>query len=231
MAEKVKKQEEEVHLYESPEALQEQISTFQEKAEKNKTPILAFLTVVVLIIGGYFFFQLYKENRDKEAQKELFQAVFYFEKDSLTQALQGDGNLTIGFKAISEDYGMTEAGNLANFYAGMSYLKQGEYDNAITALTAFSSSDYLVQARAYALIGDAYAEKEDLAQAASFYKKAASYKENEQFSPMYLLKLASVYASQGNSSEAKSVYQKIINEYPKATNEVNEAKKLLANTK
>ncbi|MEN7547454.1 tetratricopeptide repeat protein [Rapidithrix thailandica] len=232
MAKKDKAKEKEHHkesveIIESPEALQDQISKSQEFAEKNKNAIAVLLTIIVVAIGGFFLYKLYLDNKEKEAQEQLFPAVFYFEKDSLNKALQGDGNYTEGLEAVSEEYGLTKAGNLANLYAGLAYLNQGEYDQAIDVLEQFSASDYLVQARAYALIGDAYMEKEDFGQAISYYKKAADYYPNEQFTPSYLLKLAVAYEASGDLQKAVDVYEDIVNEYKTAT-EVNEAKKYLA---
>ena len=39
-------------------------------------------------------------------------------------------------------------------YAGVSYLKQGKFELARLYLEDFSSSDLLIQARAYSLVGD-----------------------------------------------------------------------------
>jgi hypothetical protein len=47
----------------------------------------------------------------------------------------------------------------------------------------------LVQARAYSLIGDAYAEKKSFGDAIDYYKKASEYKSNKFFTPSYLMKL------------------------------------------
>ena len=72
----------------------------------------------------------------------MFQAIYYFEADSLDLALNGDGN-KLGFKDISEEYAITQAGNLANFYAGAAYLKQGKFKLALIYLNDFSSDDLL----------------------------------------------------------------------------------------
>ena len=72
----------------------------------------------------------------------MFQAVYYFEQDSLVKALNGDGN-NYGFLEIIDEYGFSEAANLSHYYAGVSYLKLGNYNNAISYLNSFSSSDLL----------------------------------------------------------------------------------------
>jgi hypothetical protein len=43
----------------------------------------------------------------------MFQAVYYFEADSLDKALNGDGN-NLGFLEIIDEYSVTDAANLAN---------------------------------------------------------------------------------------------------------------------
>jgi len=221
------KKAEDTKLYESPEVLQEQINKTQEFADKNKNLLAGVLTVAVLIIGGIFWYQWYVNKQDVTAQEQLFPAVFYFEKDSLVKALDGDGNYTDGFVAISEDYSMTDAGNLAKFYAGASYLKLGEYDLAVQYLSDFSSDDYLVQARAYCLLGDAYMEKDQVGEAITQYKKATEHYPNKEFTPVYLMKLAVAYEMSGDEASAIMIYEKIIEEYPNAQ-EINNAKKYLA---
>ncbi|UZR93453.1 tetratricopeptide repeat protein [Chondrinema litorale] len=214
-------------IYESPEALQDQLNRTQQFADKNKNLLTGVLTVAVLIIGGIFWYKWYVNKQDVTAQEQLFPAVFYFEKDSLNKALDGDGNYTDGFVAISDEYGVTEAGNLADFYAGVSFLKEGEYDQAISHLSDFSSDDYLVQARVYCLLGDAYLQKGQTGDAVSNYKKATEYYPNKEFTPMYLLKLATAYEVSNDINSAAMIYQSIIDDYP-AAQEVNTAKKYLA---
>jgi tetratricopeptide (TPR) repeat protein len=166
----------------------------------------------LLLVGGYFTFQYYIDKQNVEANNEMFQAVFYFESDSLDLALNGDGN-NLGFIDITEEFGMTKAGNLANFYAGVCFLKQGKFKPAILYLEDFSSSDLLVQARAYSLIGDAHMELEEYEEAAGFYTKASSYKPNKFFTPTYLMKAALAYEKLNDTTKAISTYDKIINEY------------------
>ena len=222
-----KKEDSTTKIYESPEVLQEQLNKTQAFADKNKNLLTGVLTVAVLIIGGVFWYKWYVNNQDTTAQEQLFPAVFYFEKDSLNKALNGDGNYTDGFVTISDDYSMTDGGNLSDFYAGVSFLKEGDYDQAIEYLSSFSSSDYLVQARAYCLIGDAYMQKEQIGDAITNYKKATEYYPNKEFTPIYLMKLATAYEVSDDTNSAAMIYQQIIDEYPNAQ-EVSLAKKYLA---
>jgi len=224
---KNKKQEEQSNDYiENPEALAEQISKTEEFIEKNKILVFGAVAVLVLLVGGIFGYRYYKNSQEELAQSEMFQAVYYFESDSLDLALNGDGN-NLGFRDIVEDYSITDAGNLANYYAGVAYLKQGEYKLAILYLEDFTSDDLLVQARAYSLIGDAYMEQEEFDKAAEYYTQAANYKPNEYFSPTYLLKAGLAFEKLGENEKAENAYQTIIDKYWKS-NEFQKAKKYKA---
>jgi predicted negative regulator of RcsB-dependent stress response len=207
-----KKEEHKNEILENPEVLAGKLENAENWMEENAKLVIGIVAVLVLAVAGYFGFTYYKEGQDKEAQKEMFQAVHYFEQDSLDLALNGDGN-NLGLLTIIDDYGITDAAKLANFYAGAAYLKKGSYEAARLHLEDFSSSDLLIQARAYSLIGDTYMEEQKFAEAADQYLKAANYQANKFFSPAYLIKAALAYEKQNLNDKAIETYNKIINDY------------------
>ncbi len=164
-----KKEKTGIEIIESAEALQQEIG----KAEgffKSNQKILTYVGGGILaIVLGVVAYNFWTKSQDEEAQAAMFSSVYAFESDSLKQALNGTGG-NEGLLAIADNYGSTDAGNLANFYAGVALLKQGKFDDAIERLNNFSSSDLLVQARAYSLIGDAYMEKKNTEEAISYYR-------------------------------------------------------------
>ena len=209
---KPKKENNEVLPIENTDAINETLSKSEEFINNNKNKIFTVLGVIVVLVLGFSIFSYIKNNQNNTAQEEMFQAVYYFEKDSLVQALNGDGN-NYGFLEIIDEYGLSDAANLSKFYAGASYLKLGNYENAINYLDEFSSSDLLIQARAYSLIGDAYVEIGDYDNAIYYFKKASSENPNEFFTPGYLLKLAIVYEETGDLESALDTYEEIIEEF------------------
>jgi TolA-binding protein len=221
-----KKEEHKHELLENPEALKEKLAGAETWLESNPKIVIGLGLAILLIVGGYFGFRFYKDSQNKLAQNEMFQAVFYFEADSLDKALNGDGN-NLGFLNIIDDYGITDAANLANYYAGVCYLKQGKFELARLYLEDFSSNDLLVQARAYSLVGDTYMEEQKYEDAAAYYKKAADYKPNKYFSPAYLMKEALAYEKLKQNDKAKEAYEKIITQYWDS-DEYQEAKKFKA---
>ena len=212
-----------LEFMEDPDALTGRLEQAGDFFSMNRNLIFGVTGGLVLAVGGYFAYQYFQGEKDVEGQDKLFAAVYRFEQDSLKLALNGKG-ATPGLIAIADDYSGTKAGNLAHFYAGTALLKEGKYDLAIEQLKGFSSSDLLVQARAYSLIGDAFSEKKSYAEAAEYYEKAAEYKPNKFFSPGYLLKLAIAQENAKANDKAVKAYEQILEKYPE-TAEAASAKK------
>ncbi len=206
------KKEENKDLLENPEVIAEKLEGAEHWIEENLKLVIGVLGFIFLVVGGYFGYNYYIGGQDQQAQKDMFQAVRYFEADSLNLALKGDGN-NLGFEQIIEDYSGTDAANLANFYAGAISLKQGKYALAILYLEDFKSNDLLVQPRAFSLIGDAYMEQKQYEDAANFYGKASSFNPNKYFTPTYLMKEALAHEKLNQNDKAKEAYQKIIDQY------------------
>ena len=126
--------------------------------ENNQKIILIVVGIIVVVVLGFFGFKrFYLAPKEKEAQGQMFMAEKYFEQDSITKALNGDGNYP-GFLDIIDQYGITKTGNLAHYYAGICYLKKGEFEKAIDHLKHFSTKDKIVGPMALGAIGDAYME-------------------------------------------------------------------------
>ncbi|MCB2380147.1 cytochrome C biosynthesis protein [Hymenobacter sp. BT635] len=213
-------------MLEDPDALAARLADTEDFLRRKKGILLGLLTVLVVAVVGAFAYFTWRSSQDTKAQAAMFQAVNYWEADSLKKAMKGDGQYD-GLEAIASEYGGTKAGNLANFYAGVGALKQGQYQAAIDYLEDFSSKDLLVQARAYALLGDANMELNKYKEAADLYSKAASHNANEFFSPGYLMKEAAAREMAKDYDGAVKAYDKILNDYQNAQ-EVAEAKQFKA---
>ena len=195
---------------------------------KKEMGALGFLStavgiIAVIVIAVVFFINNSRKKKNERAHDELFQAQYYFEKDSLNPAMNGDGR-NLGFLSIIDIYGGTDAANLAHFYAGSVYLKQGNFQEALNHLSDFSSSEVLLQARADVLKGDAYMEQGQYSSAAREYERAANAIDDKFFSPGYLLKAALAHENNGDMTAALEAVTKIVNDYFGAS-QYDEAKK------
>ena len=144
----------------------------------GKTISIALGAVVVLVGGFLIYKNFVQAPNEKKAADTIFMAEQYFAQDSLDKALNGDGQY-IGLEKVISQYGGTAVGNRAKFIAGAVYLKKGNFDKAISHLKDFDADAVQVQARAYKLLGDAYAEKGNGKEALDYYKKAARHFEDD----------------------------------------------------
>jgi tetratricopeptide (TPR) repeat protein len=221
MAKKIDKTEERIV------AVEEAFSKTEQFIEKNQKIILIIVGAIVLVVLGYFGFKrIYLAPREKEAQSQMFMAEKYFEMDSITKALNGDGNY-LGFLAIIDQYKFTKSANLSHYYAGICYLKKGEFQTAIDQLNKFSASDELVGPMAIGAIGDAYMELNNADKAIEYYLKAADKRKNDLTSPMFLMKAGMAYEIEGKNDLALKTYTRIKKEFAR-TNEGREVDKYIA---
>ncbi|GAF04869.1 tetratricopeptide repeat protein [Saccharicrinis fermentans] len=196
----------------SMENVEHALSKTEQFIEDNQKVLTIIMFAVIIVIGGYWGAKkLYFAPQEQQAQTEMFQAQNYFEKDSFNLALNGDG-MNLGFLEIADDYGMTKPGNLAKYYAGVSYLHLGQFDDAIEYLSSFSCDDELLDATAKGALADAYLEKGNIDEAISNYKKATEV-DNSIVAPAYLLKLGLIYEEQKEYNKAIEVYQRIKDDF------------------
>ncbi len=137
------------------QAVEEALTKTEKFIEKNSNLLTIIVAVAAAIVLGYFAFQkFYLVPKEKEASAQIFMAEKYFAKDSLQLALNGDGQYP-GFLEIADDYSITKTGNLAHYYAGVCYLKLGQYEDAIDHLKDFDGNGTIIDTWAIGKLGDA----------------------------------------------------------------------------
>lgn len=185
-------------------------------AENNKKILIA-LGILIAIIAGFAAYKSFiKEPNEAKAAEAMFRAQDYFAQDSIRLALNGD-NINPGFLKIISRYDGTKAANLSYFYAGSCYLKLGDFNNAVKNLKEFSTDSKQIQARATALLGDAYSELGKKEDAAQQYSKAGKLFEKDDYnSPEYLFRAGYLYESIGKNKDAIDMYKIIKNKYAKS---------------
>lgn len=207
--------------------VQEVYSKTETFVEENKNVLSIVVAAIAVLVGGYFAYQsFYLKPLQIEAQEEMFMAEKYFAQDSMNLAIYGDGAYP-GFLEIVDQYGSTKAGNLANYYLGIAYLRTGQFEAAIASLKDFDSEDVMVGNVALGAMGDSYMELGDYKKAASQYVEAAERKENNFTSPLYLMKAAQTYELLGDYSKAVELYNEIKEEY-KDSPQASEVDKMIA---
>lgn len=200
-------------IVENIESVENALSRSEQFIEDNQKLLTIGVIVIVAVVGLYLAYQKwYLTPLKEEANSQMFVAEQNFERDSFNLALNGDLNYP-GFLSIIDEYSSTPAGNLANYYAGISYLHLQQFDNAINYLSDFDSDDNTLKPISLGAIGDANMELGNVEEAIKYYKKAGNYNENEFVSPIYLLRAGRALESTQKYKEALEMYKKIKEKY------------------
>lgn len=202
--------------------LDETASKSEQWIQKNSKPLFYSLVLVALLILGYLAYSKYIiEPTEKEASNELSFPRKHFNEAS-TSSVGVDSLLNLGldgadgkygFVDIANTYSGTSAGNLANYYAGLSYLKLKQYDKAVDHLSNFSSDDLGIGPVALGAIGDAFADINQYDDAVDYYVKATK-KENNYTTPLFLFKAGQLSMNLKNYSKALTLFKKIKSDFP-----------------
>lgn len=213
-------------------AVAEAVSKTEQFFQKNgKSVVIALVVVVLLVVCGYLYKSLVIDSNEQKASEMIVEAQDRFagENPDFALALNGDEN-GAGFLDVAEQYGSTAAGNIANHYAGICYLRLGDLENAEKYLAQYDAVDELagevVNAQNLGLRGDIAVEKGEYEAAVALYKKAVAASKNIYTAPLYLYKQILAYAALGNKAEAQKCFEALQANYPMAV-EVRDAEKVL----
>ena len=183
--------------------------------ERNKTLILGIVFGIAALVIGYFVYQTFVMKPAQEnAMAELRSAQKDFERDSFARALVNPNPQILGFVDIIQEYGSTPAGNLANYYAAVSYLNLGKYEAAISYMNDFDANGTFLEAMKYGVIGDAQGELGNFDAAIDNYEQAiAAAGDNFTTGGYYLNKLALLYRHQGQNEDALAAFRRLKKDY------------------
>lgn len=202
--------------------------------QKNGKILLIAAVALLVIIAGYFSYKTFISSpREDKASTALARGQEYFNAEQFDKALNGDGATYNGFIKIASDYSGTDAGNLANLYAGLSYAHLNKWQEAVKYLEDYSpADDAMVSPAAIQALGNAYAHVGQVDKAISKLKEAASKADsrtkdgvNNSLSPTFLLQAGQLLESQNKTSDALQIYQDIKSKYVNSpivqTNEID----------
>ena len=180
----------------------------------KKAIIYGVLAVIVVIAGVIVYKQYVSAPREDKASTALAKGQEYFQQDLYEKALNGDGAGYAGFVKVASDYSSTEAGNLANLYAGLCYAGLGKWNEAAKYLEEFDTKDdQMISPAAEGALGNAYAHLNQLDKAVSHLKNAAKNADNNSLSPTFLIQAGEFLESQGKAAEDLELYKEIKEKY------------------
>jgi tetratricopeptide (TPR) repeat protein len=190
-----------------------------EHRQKTIVAAVTLVLLVVAIVGGYSFY----EHRSTAAATAFGSAMQVYQTPiaSPTQpvppgmktyksAQERAAAANAQFVQVASQYGLTKDGKLANYFAGLTEMEQGENGPAEEAFKKTASSwDSGLSALGKSSLAQLYQQTNRDAQAIDLYKDLA--KGNAATFPPTLaqLQLAELYQSQGKTEDARKIYAQI----------------------
>ena len=190
------------------EEVNENLTSAAQRIEDNKKYInwaLIAIAVLVLLAVGYIY-GIRNPNLE-DAKNAIGKADLELLQGQQDEALKD-------YEMIANKYS-NKPGKRAHINAAAILYQKGEYDKAIKHLEAYTPDDKLVAPAAQCLLGDCYVNKKQLDKALAAYDKAIKLSDNnEQYTPAFMIKKATVLHELKKYEEEIAIYQSIKDDYP-----------------
>ena len=195
----------------SIEELNESLSGIEKKVEDNKKMIVwvvAAIIAIAAIILGYIY--LIQNPNLEKAKEEIAKA-------DVDYTLGQDSIALNEYMAVADNYS-NDAANRAGLNAAIILFQQGKYEEAAKYVNEFEAAGTLVGPAAKSLLGDCYVNLQKYDEAVKAFNEAISLSnENELYTPLFILKKATVLREQGKYAEEVKALQTIMDKYPNFT--------------
>jgi tetratricopeptide (TPR) repeat protein len=168
---------------------------------------IGLLVVVGVLLALNKFYLVPQTEKASSLMSAPIDMMIRADSLSLVTALEGDDE-NEGFLTIASSYGLTKAGNTANYFAGLCYLKLGDTEEALNYLLKFKHKEEIFWYAAQGIISDIYDDQEDMNNAIKYCKKAAE-SEDAYYGPVNLFKLGQLYERTEDWKKAAETYQLI----------------------
>lgn len=185
-----------------------------EKVQSNPK-VIVWSCVAICAVVALILIYVYgiRQPGQKAAANALGQADI--------ELLAGNDSIALEkYKQVSADHGYA-AGNLASLNAAIILYRDGKYEEALSYLKKYSSSESIIGASAKSLEGDCYVNLKQYPQAVECYKQAVKLSDdNPHYTPAFLMKEATVLRELKDYKAEAAVYEKIVNDYPNYGSEI-----------
>ncbi len=186
----------------------ESVFSFKSHLENNKQKyfkIVGGIFAVVLIV--VLFTRSQASNRDA-AEAILSKGMIYVE-------LGDDQNAMIHLQEVVDEYSSTSAGKTAGYYIGRIHYDREDYNLAQPYFENYVSSGdniLLIGAASQALV-DIFLNSGNVEEAIRYQKRAIEEANSKVASAFASVRLAEIYANDGNHSKAESILNNLLKDY------------------
>lgn len=182
---------------------------------ENKSLLYAGIIVLIFVIGGSFWYVNHTAQQQEESREAISFAEQQFMNGNYEAALFG--NVEEGEPGLIEiisDYPRTTAGNLARYYAAVSYAEMQDYASALEMIREYNVPEGVLGVAPVSLHGMILMQLENYEQAVGIFERAASWDENESTTPFNLLNAGEAAYAAGNYAKARELATRIQREFP-----------------
>lgn len=180
---------------------------------------VALVIVIAVLVGGYTFYA----HRTAAAGAAFGEAMQTYQTpimtpgqqlppgtktfpDAKTRATQANGQ----FLAVANQYGMTEPGKLAKYFAGVTYAEEGQNASAESTLKEVASSyNGETAALAKQALAQLYQQTGRDSEAITLYNELAQKDATTVPAGSAKLQLAALYESEGKTADANKIYAEL----------------------
>jgi tetratricopeptide (TPR) repeat protein len=191
--------------------LNEHLTSAGRFVEQKRKQIYAIIAVILIIgIGVVAYLMLYRQPKENKSYEEYANVEI--------KAMGNDSIALAEYMRVADKYSGNGGGNLAALSAGEALYAKGKYQEAVKYLDKFSTSESVLQANVYRLMGDCYVNLKKYQDALNYFDKAISCANgNPEITPVVLMKKAAVYDAQKQYDKAWECYETIQSENPDFT--------------
>jgi predicted negative regulator of RcsB-dependent stress response len=183
------------------------------------TTAALLLILILAIVGGYLGYQ-HRETAAATAfgaAMQTYQTPLVTAGQALPPGMKTFPDAAARAKAANAQfvdaasrYSLTSSGKLALYFAGLTYMEEGQNSSAEDTLKKVSSSwDRDLAALGKLALAQLYQQTGRDSQAADIYHQLAKGKANTVPPSLAQIQLAEMYSSEGKADQAKQIYAKL----------------------
>jgi tetratricopeptide (TPR) repeat protein len=186
--------------------------------EEHKRWISIGVTAVAVLAITLIVYGKNRADNNVSASTELGNIYPLFDSGQFQLAVDGVPERNIkGLKSIVDEFGNSEAGDIARFYLASACYQLGKYDEALDQFKRCSVADETLEISRLSGIASAYEAKGMPKDAAEYFEKAALKNGKDPGAAENLNAAARNYARAGEKEKALDLLRKLKKTYPATT--------------
>ncbi|MEX0737315.1 MAG: tetratricopeptide repeat protein [Bacteroidota bacterium] len=183
--------------------------------EHNKKLVSSVVTGLILVAVVAVVVVNNMRSNNEKATSELGKVLRLYDEGRFDLAIDGNPQQNVrGLQAIVDDYGSTNAGELATFYLASAYYAQGNYDKALEYFLDVNLDDPMISSSGLAGVAACYEVKADHARAAEYFERAAFNDPRGVLAAEHIMHAAQNFVKAGNREKAVDLYKLLKRDYP-----------------